>query len=106
MNFLTDSERLILLILKARISKALSFNNSSKLNEEERVELEIVFQEVDNLILYKGCSFKNVKDNFQKKLKDSMNVLKKSKKAYLKKHLIPLINKISMGNWESDKLDG
>lgn len=103
MSFLTDLERKIISTLKGRISKAL--NNSSSLREEEKVELEAVFQEIDNLILYKGLSFNNIKENFQKKLKETSSILKKSKKAYLKSHIVPLINKISTGKWEDNSKD-
>ena len=106
MSFLTDLERRIILTLKGRISKALSFNNSSSLKDEERIGLEAVFQEIDNVLLYKGLSFKKTKENFQARLKEAVNALKKSRKAYLKSHVIPLMNKIGTGTWEGDDLDG
>lgn len=96
----SDLEKKVISTLKGRISKALS--NASVLNETERVELEVIFQEIDNLILYKGVSLKTMKEKFQKKLQDAVVALKKSKKSYLKNHIIPLMNKISNGTWKEE----
>lgn len=105
MSFLTDLERRIILTLKGRISKALAFNSSTSLKDEEKIGLEAIFQEIDDILLYKGLSFKNVKENFQNRLKETASVLKKSRKAYLRSHIIPLMNKIGTGNWDGDNLD-
>ena len=95
-------DKKVISTLKGRISKVLS--NTSVLNESERVELEAVFQEIDDLILYKGLSQKSVREKFQKRLQDAASALKKSKKSYLKNHIIPLIHKISSGNWKEEDI--
>lgn len=100
----SDFEKKIILSLKGRVSKAL--NTSGSLKEEEKAELEAIFQEIDDLLLYKGLSVKNVIERFQKRMKDSVVFFKKGRKGgYIKNHILPLLSKISTGNWEMEDSD-
>lgn len=96
--FLTKLERTFILNLKGRISKVL--NVSSKLKKEERENLECVYKAIDDLILYTGNKVDKAKEAFQHTLQNMTPVLSKTDKKYVKEHILPLINKISINKWE------
>lgn len=95
---LTNLERVFILNLKGRVSKAL--NTPSGLKDEEKNHLEGVFNAIDKLLLYKGSTFKKAKESFKNTLSKSVKSLGKTNKKYVKDHILPLINKISIDKWD------
>lgn len=93
----SDLNKKLILTLKGRVSKALS--DAYTLNEVERVELEAIFQNIDSLLLHKDTPIDLLKEKFQKRLQSTSKVLSKSKKRYIKEHIIPMVNKISTEDW-------
>lgn len=81
--------------LKGRISKMFSFK--SKLQKEEAMGLEGIYNAIDVFIL----SERDLVDTNE--LKEDLilysKFLKDTKKDYIREHIIPLVNKISVRQW-------
>ena len=84
--------------LKGRVSKILNVKNTLKL--EERSGLEGIYPAIDELILSK----KEDSDilTFRDELALHSKFLRGTKKAYIKEHIIPIINKVSNKGWGKD----
>ena len=81
--------------LKGRISKVLS--SKSKLEHEEVSGLEGIYNAIDTFIV----SEKDAVDTheFKEDLILFAKFLKGTKRSYIKEHIIPLVNKISIKQW-------
>ena len=83
--------------LKGRVSKVL--NLSRKLSEEEKISLEGIYTTIDNIILWDKKLTKNKATRFKKILKGYMSVLEPSSKAYIQKHIVPIVRTIVSQEW-------
>ena len=81
--------------LKGRVSKALS--SSKSLQEKDRVILELLFSDIDHLLLSK----RETKDitGFRAALSIRAKELNDSPKRYIQEHILPLVNKVSTESW-------
>ena len=93
-----ETQNALINSLKGRISKVLGLNNSDSLTLNELTDLEEIYYDIDDLIL----SNKKIDDftRFKENLKFHSNSLKYSKKPYVIKHILPLINRIGTSKWE------
>lgn len=83
--------------LKGRISKALSLKTS--LLTEEVSGLEGIYQAIDTYIVSTRDSVDD--HEFKEDLILYSKFLRDTKKSYIKEHIIPLVNKISIKKWGS-----
>ena len=92
-----ESQNILINNLKGRISKALRIR--VPLSTEEISGLEEIYYAIDNLIL----SNKKPDDyaRFEEDLTLYSKFIDSSKKDYITKHVLPLINKIRTKNWGS-----
>ena len=85
--------------LKGRISKILCTKVSLPL--EEVSGLEGIYNAIDALILSNRDDTDYL--NFNEELMMNSKFLAGTKKKYIKEHIIPLINKVSIKRWERDE---
>lgn len=95
--FLSPTDREIMSNLKGRVSKILS--GSRKLYPDEKESLEQLFERIDNIILWDKKITKAKERVFKKNLKMCRTPLELSKKPYVHKHILPLLNKILEQEW-------
>lgn len=97
--FLSNTDKELISKLKGRLAKAL--NVQSKLNREEKVCMEGIYDALDKVIL---GSKKFVKESdFTEALTHFTEGLKGTKRKFIKEHIIPLVNKIATKKWGTDE---
>lgn len=77
--------------LKGRISKILS--GRVVLREEERTSLEAIYLSIDKFLLSKRHD--RDRERFIQSLRTHLEVIKGSRKVYIRDHIIPVIRMIS-----------
>lgn len=82
--------------LKGRISKYLTWTKG--LQEREVYNLGELFRTLDEIILYEGDMPEAKVDYFKNNLKD-YTVSIKSDKSYVKKHILPIIDRMLEQEW-------
>lgn len=87
--------------LKGRISKALTF--SKKLTEDEKIILGGIYNSIDEIILWDKKLTKNKATRFKNILKEYANLIEDSNKAYIKKHITPILKKVVEQEWISNE---
>ena len=84
--------------LKGRISKILT--SKVRLEPDELISLELVYQALDSFILSKR------KDGDTENLRGVLNfqakALNSSERDYITQHIIPLMNKVSNRRWDNE----
>ena len=83
--------------LKGRISKALTF--SKKLSENEKVILGSIYHSIDEIILWDKKLTKNKATRFKNTLLEYANLIEDSNKAYIQKHITPILRKVVEQEW-------
>ena len=78
--------------LKGRISKVLTF--SKKLSEDEKLVLDGIYNSIDEIILWDKKLTKN-----KATLAEYANLIEDSNKAYIKKHITPILKKVVEQEW-------
>ena len=81
--------------LKGRISKVLS--SKTKLEHEEVSGLEGIYNAIDTFILSERDAVDT--HEFKEDLVLFVKFLNNTKRTYIKDHIIPLVNKISIKQW-------
>ena len=81
--------------LKGRISKVLS--SKTKLEHEEVSGLEGIYNAIDTFILSERDAVDT--HEFREDLVLFVKFLNNTKRTYIKDHIIPLVNKISIKQW-------
>ena len=94
--FLSGSDKELISTLKGRVSKVLTIR--SKLSKEEKACLESIYQVIDSVIL--GDEEFDDIEIFRDALSNYSWGLSKSKKNYIKEHIVPLIDIIANRTWE------
>ena len=97
--FSNATDREIVSSLKGRISKVLS--GSFKLQPEEKESLEQLFVRIDNIILWDKKLTKTKSATFKKSLRMCRPALEFSKKPYIQKHILPLLNRVLEQEWSA-----
>lgn len=97
--FLSDTDKELISKLKGRLSKALNVQN--KLNKEEKLCMEGIYETLDKAIL-NSKKFKSDSD-FTNTVVKYTEGLKDTKRKYIKEHIIPLANKIATKKWGVDE---
>ena len=87
--------------LKGRISKALTF--SKKLSEEEKLVLGGIYNSIDEIILWDKKLTKNKATRFKKVLQEYTNLIEDSNKAYIQRHITPILKKVIEQEWVSNE---
>lgn len=87
--------------LKGRISKVLSF--SKKLSEDEKLILGGLYNSIDEIILWRRKFTKNKATRFKNTLREYTNLIEDSDKAYIQKHITPILKKIIEQEWVSNE---
>ena len=83
--------------LKGRISKMLTI--SRNLSEDELISLQGVCQTIDDIILWDKTLTKNKAGRFKSTLRGYSSLMKSTNKPYIKKHIIPVIDKVVSQEW-------
>ena len=83
--------------LKGRISKVLTF--SKKLSEDERIILDGIYNSIDEIILWDKKLTRNKATRFKSVLSEYANLIEDSNKAYIKKHITPILKKVVEQEW-------
>ena len=92
-----ESIKEIISNLKGRVSKALALPRV--LSDEELVSLDGIFTTIDSIILEDRKLTKDKALKFKKLLKGYGELIENSKKSYIQKHILPIINKITDQEW-------
>lgn len=87
--------------LKGRISKILTY--SKKLSEDEKIVLSGIYNSIDEIILWNKKLTKNKASRFKNTLKKYKSLIDDSNKIYIRKHIIPIIEKIVEQEWVADE---
>ena len=87
--------------LKGRISKALTF--AKKLSEDEKLILDGIYNSIDEIILWDKKLTKNKATRFKNILQEYANLIEDSNKAYIKKHITPILKKVVEQEWVSNE---
>ena len=87
--------------LKGRISKALTF--SKKLSEDEKIVLNGIYHSIDEIIMWNRKLTKNKATRFKNVLKEYSKLIEDSDKAYIKKHITPILKKVIEQEWVSNE---
>ena len=93
--FLDSSDKALISTLKGRVSKVLTIR--AKLSKEEKSCLENIFHTIDRAILG-DQEFDDI-EIFKDMLSNYSCGLIKSKKGYIKEHIIPLVDMIVSKKW-------
>ena len=96
--FLSDTDKELISKLKGRLSKAL--NIQTKLNREEKICMEGIYEALDGVILGKKYA---EEEEFSKALLNYLSGLKSSRRKYVKEHIVPLVNKIATKKWSDNE---
>ena len=87
--------------LKGRISKALTF--AKKLSEDEKLILDGIYNSIDEIILWDKKLTKNKATRFKNVLREYANLIEDSNKAYIKKHITPILKKVLDQEWVANE---
>jgi hypothetical protein len=87
--------------LKGRISKILTF--SKKLTEDEKLVLGGIYNSIDEIILWNKKLTKNKATRFKNVLREYTKLIEDSKKAYIQKHITPILKKVVEQEWVSNE---
>ena len=82
--------------LKGRISKVLNAKNTLSL--EEVSGLEGIYDAIDALILSNNDATDKL--NFREELVLYSKFIKGTKNTYIREHIVPMVNKVSIRRWE------
>lgn len=83
--------------LKGRISKALTFTRD--LPKEEKLSLEGIYNTIDSVILWNKELTKNKVTRFKTTLKGYAAFIRTSKKMYVIKHIVPMLDNVIEQEW-------
>ena len=97
--FLNNLDKELISTLKGRVSKVLTIR--AKLSKEEKSCLENIFHTIDRVILG-DQEFDDI-EIFRDVLSNYSFGLTKSKKNYIKEHIIPLMDMIVSRKWGTDE---
>ena len=86
--------------LKGRISKMLAL--SKKLSEEERLSLEGAYYTIDDIMLFRYKMPPSKIIHFKELLRGYKEIMKDSKKIYIRKHILPMLNKVVDQEWTNE----
>ena len=92
---LTSSDKALISKLKSKISKVL--NVKSKLPKSESSSLEKIYKMVDRFIL-QDEEFSDL-DVFRDSLSNEYGIIERTRKKYIKEHVLPLISAAVVRNW-------
>ena len=89
---MNKQDKILLQNLKGRVSKILNINNS--LTRGEKHNLMVTYHVIDELL-----TSRHSVEETKLALGETSLRLKNSRKAYIQHHIVPLIDKISVGSW-------
>ena len=98
--FLNQTDFEILSSLKGRTSKLLS--GAKRVTIEEQLEVERLFNVIDEMILWNKKLSKTKEGYFKSVLKTCRNKLENSKKKYIQDNIIPLLGHIIEQDWKNE----
>lgn len=84
--------------LKGRIAKVLN-TGAASLPLDERSGLDGIYDAIDNFLLSKREDSDVV--HFKEELRLHARFLNSTKRTYIKEHIVPLVKKVSTGDWGS-----
>ena len=96
--FLNQTDFEMLSSLKGRTSKLLS--GAKRVTIEEKVEVERLFNIIDEMILWNRKLSKTKEGYFKSALKTCKNKLSNSKKPYIQENIVPLLGHIIEQEWK------
>lgn len=87
--------------LKGRISKVLTFTRD--LPKEEKLSLEGIYNTIDSVILWNKELTKNKVTRFKTTLRGYASFIRASKKVYVTKHIVPMLDKVLEQEWTKNE---